>query len=236
MFVHLHTHSYYSLLDGVASPEELILAAKKHKMKALALTDHNALYGAVEFFRLAKEYNIKPIIGAELTLDDKSKLVLLVKDDSGYRNLCLLISTGQLEGGHLGFQLNLKTIFKHREGLIVLSGGPKGRINQLLGKRNLEDASAYVRQMQSVFGADFYLELQHFEANDTLINLRLRDLSAENKIPLVATNNVHFVSIKDWHLRRTLHAIDTNTVLEKITTAGSSEQYLKSAEQMHDPG
>jgi DNA polymerase III alpha subunit len=234
MFIHLHAHSYYSLLDGVSSPEELILAAKKHKMKALALTDHNALYGAVEFYRLAKEYGIKPIIGAELDISGKGSLIFLVKNDSGYRNLCRLISKGQLGGGHLKFQLNLKDVFKYKDGLIVLSGGQKGWINQLLANRKLEDAAHFVRQMQEVFGEEFYLELQHFESSDTLINLRLRDLAAENKIPIVATNNVHFISIKDWSLRRTLHAIDENTVLEKVKTAGSSEQYLKSSLQMKE--
>jgi len=233
-FIHLHTHSYYSLLDGVPSPEELIIAAKKHGMRALALTDHNALYGAVEFYRLAKEYNIKPIIGCELTLIDKSHLILLVKNDSGYRNLCKLISRGQLAGGHLQFKLFLKDVFKFKEGLIVLSGGQKGWVNRLLAKRDLDGAAQYVRRMQEVFADNFYLELQHFDPNDTLINLRLRDLAAENKIPLVATNNVHFTSIKDWSLRRTLHAIDSNTVLEKVETAGSSEQYLKSLGQMKE--
>lgn len=234
MFVHLHTHSYYSLLDGVPSPEELILAAKKHRMKALALTDHNALYGAVEFFRLANEYNIKPIIGAELTFTDGDKLISLIRNEKGYINLCQIISKGQLSGGHLKFKLTLKDLFKYKEGLIILSGGHKGKINRLLARREMDEATKYARQMQSVFGEDFYLELQHFVPNDTLVNLRIRDLSAENNIALVATNNVHFTSIKDWNLRRTLHAIDQNTVLEKVTSAGSSEQYLKSSEQMKE--
>ena len=140
MFAHLHTHSYYSLLDAVASPEELILAAKKHKMKALAITDNNALYGAVEFFQLAKEYNIKPIIGAELTLLDGSKLISLVKNKIGYGNLCQIISKGQLGGGHLSFKLTIKDLFKYKEGLIILSGGHKGRIHQLLSRHDLPAA------------------------------------------------------------------------------------------------
>ena len=97
-FVHLHTHSYYSLLDGIPSPEELVLAAKKTGMTALALTDHNGLYGAVEFYQKAKEYGIKPIIGAELTFDEKYNLVFLVKNDTGYRHLCKIITMGRLEG------------------------------------------------------------------------------------------------------------------------------------------
>jgi len=233
-FVHLHTHSYYSLLDGVASPEELIIAAKKQGMRALALTDHNGLYGAVEFYRLAQEYNLRPIIGAELTLNDGGQIVLLVKNSAGYRNLCQLVSQGRLKGGHLQFELSPKEIIKHKEGLILLSGGYKGAINRCLAKRDLDGATAILKRWRDVFGENFYLELQHFDANDTLLNLRLRDLAVEHHVPLVASNDVHFVSIKDWQLRRTLHAIDANSTLEKVQTAGSSEQFLKSAAQMEE--
>ena len=133
-FVHLHTHSYYSLLDGISSPEDLVLAAKKQGMKALALTDHNGLYGVIDFYQKALEHKIKPIIGAELTLADGFSLVLLVKDAGGYRNLCRLISKGRLTGGRLGFKLHLKDFTGLSEGLICLSGGHKGKINHLLNK------------------------------------------------------------------------------------------------------
>ena len=136
-FTHLHVHSYYSLLDGVCSPEELVLAAKKMKMKALALTDHNGLYGAVEFYRHARDYGIKPIIGAELTLDDLDGVVLLVKNTTGYRNLCRVISLGRLNGGHLRFKAGLEDLRRYRSGLIVLTGGLKSRIGKLLRERNL---------------------------------------------------------------------------------------------------
>jgi DNA-directed DNA polymerase III PolC len=234
MFTHLHTHSYYSLLDGTSNPEQLILAAKKLGMKALALTDHNGLYGVIEFYQKAQEYQLKAIIGAEITLSDHSTLVLLVKDQTGYHNLCQIISTGHLSGGHLQFKCTPETIKKYKQGLIVLSGGNKGKISLLLRKQEIDSAVAEARKMRQIFNSDFYLELQHFSGQDNLINLRLRDIAVENKIPLVATNDVHFVSSKDWLLRRILHAIDQNTVLEKITSAGYSEQFLKSAEQMKD--
>ncbi len=232
--MHLHTHSYYSLLDGICSPEDLILAAKKTGMKALALTDHNGLHGAIEFYEKAKEYNIKPLIGTEITLPDKSNLVLLVKDQTGYYNLCQIISIGQLEGGHLKFKCTLNDLKKHKQGLIVLSGGHKGSISRLLKNREIDNAIAECKKLQNIFNEDFYLEMQHFSSQDTIVNLRLRDISAEHKIPVVATNDVHFVSSKEWNLRRVLHAIDENTVLEKIKTAGTSEQFLKPPSLMED--
>jgi len=230
-FVHLHVHSYYSLLDGAASPEELIIAAKGHGMKALALTDHNALYGAVEFYRLALEYNIKPIIGAELDVDG-ARLVLLVKNSAGYRNLCRAISRGHLQGGHLKFVLGIETLAKHKEGLVILSAGHQGTLNGLLQKRDLFGAIRYIRRMKNIFKENFYIELQQFEAADTLVNLRLRDLAAENNIPVVAGNDIWFLSSGEWGLRRTLQAIDDNCLQEKVTRAGSSEQYFKSSVQM----
>jgi DNA-directed DNA polymerase III PolC len=233
-FIHLHTHSYYSFLDGICSPEELVLGAKKSGMKAIALTDHNGLYGAVEFFQQAKTYGIKPIIGSEIALGDSDALVFLVKNETGYRNLSQLISSGRLKGGHLRFCCTLSDAAKHKEGLIVLSAGLKGRITRLLKKRELESAVTQAKQLQNIFGENFYLEMQHFSGQDNLVNLRLRDLALEQKIPLVATNDTHFISVNDWPLRRVMHAIDQNTVQEKITTSGTSEQYLKSPAQMHE--
>jgi DNA polymerase-3 subunit alpha len=234
MFTHLHTHSYFSLLDGTASPEELVLSAKKQGMRSLALTDHNGLYGAIEFYEKAREYNIRAVIGSEITLTDNTSLVLLIKDQTGYRNLCQIISTGHLTGGHLRFKCTFDTIKKYRKGLIALSGGNKGKITRLLQKQSIEAAIAEAKKMYTIFKDDFYLEMQHFSGQDNLINLRLRDISVELKIPLVATNDVHFLSSKDWALRRILHAIDQNTVLEKITSAGSSEQFLKQPQLMED--
>ena len=104
IFTHLHTHSYYSFLDGICNPEELVLGAKKSGMKAIALTDHNGLYSSVEFFQKAREYQIKPIIGSEISLGDDGNLVFLVKNETGYRNLSQLISSARLKGGHLKFQ------------------------------------------------------------------------------------------------------------------------------------
>lgn len=233
-FVHLHTHSYYSLLDGVPSPEELLIAAKRAGFKSLALTDHNGLYGAVEFYQKAVELNIKPIVGAQLTFAEAHSLVLLVKDETGYQNLCELISRGRLQGGHNRFELSFQELVNFTNGLICLSGGQKGIIYKLIAHRKTDDALKQARFLQNLFGGDFYLEMQHFSAQDTLINIRLRDMSIEHKIPLTASNDVHFIHSRDWYLRRTLHAIDANIVSEKVSSAGNSEHFLKSALQMQE--
>lgn len=231
-FTHLHVHSYYSFLDGTNSPEQLVTQARKLKFKHLALTDHNALHGAINFYKTAKQAGIHPIIGAEITLTDKSSLILLVTNLNGYRNLCQLLSLGHLQGGHLKFQLELKDVFKRKSGLIILSGGQKGKIWQLVKQRKISDAQAYCCQMKVAFNKDFYIELQHFTSNDFLINVRLRDLAIQHNIAMVATNDVHLIAREDWPLRKILHAIDQNTLLEKIDTAGNHEQYMKSSAEM----
>ncbi|MBD3223198.1 MAG: DNA polymerase III subunit alpha [Caldithrix sp.] len=232
-FVHLHTHSYYSLLNGVPSPEELVIAAKRAGMSALALTDRNGLYGAVEFYQKAREARINPIIGAELTLDDGFNIVLLVQNDTGYRHLSHLISEGRLRGGHGGFRLSAKQVHKYNAGLTALSAGNTGKVNDLLAQRNITQALAEVRRWRNAFGERYYLELNHIDASDTLVNLRLRDIAVEQGVPLAATNDVYFIDSKDWHLRRVLQAIDQNTAVENVENAGRSEQYFKDADAMN---
>jgi len=231
-FIHLHTHSYYSFLNGIASPEELVVAAKKAAMPALALTDYNGLYGAVAFYQKAKAYGIKPLIGAELTFEEKFNLVFLVKNETGYHHLSQMITLGRLNGGHNRFRLSLTEIRNLSAGLIVLSGGMRGKIPFLLTERKVDEALKEVRFFKELFGEDFYIELQHFSSDDTLSNIRLRDISMEQHIPLVASNNVHFLHSQDWPLRRVMRAIAANTVLDKVTDAGSPEQFLKTSRQM----
>ncbi|GAB4378706.1 MAG: hypothetical protein Kow0042_27400 [Calditrichia bacterium] len=231
-FTHLHVHSYYSLLDGTMSPEELVQQARKLRFKHLALTDHNNLHGAVEFYQKAQAAGIHPIIGSEITLTDGSNLVLLVKNDEGYRNLCRLLSLGHLRGGHLKFKLELKDVIRHKEGLFILSGGHKGRLWALARQRKIEQAQAYCRQAKAAFGEDFFVELQQFVPNDFLVNIRLRDLALQHRLPLLASNDVHLLQAQDRFLRQALHAIDQNTLIDKVTSAGSNQQYLKSEAEM----
>lgn len=233
-FSHLHVHSFYSLLDGTMSLEQLVQQAKKLKFRHLALTDHNALYGAVEFYQLAKATGIHPIIGAEITLTDATNLVLLVKDNTGYRNLCQLLSLGHLRGEHLKFKVELNDVLRYKRGLIVLSGGQKGRLWQLAKQQKIKHAQTYCRRMKTVLADNFFIEIQQFSPNDFLVNIRLRDLALQHRIPLVATNDVHLLTPDGWPLRRVLHAIDQNTLINKVSTAGSREQHLKSANEMRN--
>ena len=232
MFVHLHTHSYYSLLDGASSIEALVERARQLGFRHLALTDHNSLAGAVSFYQQATKAGIHPIIGAEVDLKDGTRLVLLVQNDAGYRNLCTLLTMGHLRGGHLKFELEIQDIARYREGLIILSGGQKGYLWKLARERRLQDAQRYLRSIASVFREQFYIELQIFEHNDVLTNVRLRDLAVQHHLPIVATNDVHLLAPEDLPLRRVLHAIDQNSLLDKITTAGTPQQFLKSPGEM----
>jgi len=231
-FVHLHCHSNYSLLDGVAGIDDLIGKAAAFGMKALALTDHNTLSGAVEFFEKAKAKGMHPIIGCEVTLEDSSSLILLVKNKEGYTNLCRIITTGQLKKGHLNFSLSEDDVFKNRSGLIFLSGGKNGKITKLINKRKNEEAAREIIKYKKMFGRDFYIELNYLTSEDKLTVYKLYEAAKLHAVPVVATNNVHLINKDGDAVRRVLHAISENTTLEKLGYTGSKEQYFKSAKEM----
>ncbi|MFQ5675920.1 MAG: DNA polymerase III subunit alpha, partial [bacterium] len=210
----------------------LVARTRELGMSALALTDHNGLYGTVEFYQICQEMGIKAIIGAQVSLMDGSSLVLLAKNTRGYQNLCRLITVAHVRSGHLNFKCEMKDIIGHKEGLMVLSGGKKGLISQLVLSRNFEEGEAHCRWMKEQFGENFYLEIQRFAPWDDFLNERLQRISAKCGVPLVATNDVHLLAPEDLSLRRVLHAIDQNTLRERVRTAGHKEQYLKSPVQM----
>ena len=231
-FIHLHTHSNFSFLDGTIPLKALVEEAKRLQMTALALTDHNGLYGAIEFYQLCREHKIKPIIGAQVGMPEGASLVLLAQDIVGYRNLCEIISVARLRGGHLGFKCEMEDLLAHKDKLIVLSGGKKGLISQLVMTRNFEDAEAHCRWMKERFGENFFLELQRFTSWDDFLNQRLCQIAGKYGVPLVATNDVHLLSPDDLPLRQILHAIDQNTLRERVRTAGHKEQYFKTPREM----
>lgn len=233
-FVHLHTHSYYSLLDATASPDALLKRANELGMKYLAITDHNALYGAVEFFRKAQTYNIQAIIGAEIEFCDVGKLLLLVTDSSGYKNLSALITEANFRGGHLNFKAEFKDLISKHQGLIILSGGQQGKLWRLIQERDMSAAQNYCKMMKNIFASNFFIEVQHYQDSDRLFNLRLRDLALSFGIGLCATNDIHFLHPGDWQLRRTLHAIDQNAMIDRVVSSGCPEQYLKGLEEMRE--
>ncbi|MDO8513757.1 MAG: DNA polymerase III subunit alpha [bacterium] len=229
-FVHLHTHSHYSLLDGLGKIPELVKRAKELDMTALALTDHGVMYGAIEFYQECIKAGIKPIIGAELylaqrTLKDKTPKIdsspyhqiLLAKNFAGYQNLMKLTSIGYLQGFYYKPRIDLETLAKYSEGLIGTSACLAGIIPQKALSGDMAGAKKAAKQLSDIFGKDnFYLELQYHpnldgqkKANELLIKIA-RELS----LPLVATNDIHYVRAKDKETHEVLLAVNTGKDLD----------------------
>ena len=229
-FTHLHTHSHYSLLDGLAQPEKLLLKAKEFGFDSLALTDHGVLYGAIEFYSKAKELGIKPIIGVELYLAPRSlrdkmpkidnknyHLTLLAKNEEGYQNLLKLVTIGELEGFYYKPRVDKQTLKDYSRGLIALSGCAQGEIPRLILNNHLEKAKEISQEYQEIFEGNFYLELQHHpELKEQLkINQGLLQLSKELGIPAVVTCDNHYLNKEDKKAHEVLLAVQTNSFLEE---------------------
>ena len=226
-FTHLHVHSHYSLLDGLPKIDQLLDYALEMKMDSLALTDHGNIYGAVEFFKKAQEKGIKPIIGSEFymalekmsdkrpNIDDKRyHLVLLVKNKEGYRNLVKLITKAHLDGFYYKPRIDEELLAQHSEGLICLSACITGKIPRLILAKKMEEAEKTALKYQEIFGKDgFYLELQHHpHSNDQkTVNKGLLSLSKKLDIPLVATNDVHYLKKEDAEAQDILMLINTGS-------------------------
>jgi len=224
-FTHLHVHSHYSLLDGLPKIDGILDYVKKLGMDSVALTDHGALYGAVEFFKKAKEKGIKPIIGAEMYLafermtqerpniDDKRyHLVLLVKNKKGYKNLVKLITRSHLEGFYYKPRIDEDFLAKNGEGLIALSACLQGKIPQLILAKKIEEAEKTALKYQEIFGkGNFYLELQNHPnlKEQKIVNNGLISISKKFDIPLVATNDVHYLKTEDADVQDILMLINT---------------------------
>jgi error-prone DNA polymerase len=235
-YIELHAHSYYSLLDGVSSPRALVARAAHLGMPALALTDHNAVYGVMPFVRAAREAGIQPILGAELTLDDGSHLTLLVRDGEGWANLCALITLAHANAPKGQAALPEAALERHTAGLIALSGCRGGQIARAVAARRFKQAQAVAERYHGWFGREnFVIELQHHKLpNDDKINARLVELATSLGLAYVATNNVHYAT-RDLHdVQDVVTCIRTHTTL--ATSHGlrrpNSEYALKSAGEM----
>ena len=195
-YVELHCHSNFSLLDGADHPETLVARAAALRMPALALTDHDGVYGAVRFQAAAQAAGIRPVLGTELTLHDDSHLTLLVKNEAGWHNLCYLISRARHNAAKGSAQLPEDELVGCTDGLIALSGCREGAISQALRRDDRETALNQARRYQQLFGPDnFYIELQnHHRPDDPRRNHRLAALADYLGLPCVASNNVHYAA------------------------------------------
>lgn len=250
MFTHLHVHSEYSLLDGLARIPKLIAKTAEYGMKSLALTDHGVMYGAVPFYLACQEAEIKPIIGVEAYMAHRSRfdkqpkidadqyhLVLLAKDNQGYKNLLKLTTIAHLEGFYYKPRLDLEALREHYQGLICLSGCVEGEIPSLIVQGKKGEALKRARELLEIFGKDFYLEIQSHPkiANQDKANRGLIEISRQLGIPLVATNDVHYVEAGDAEAQDALLAIQTQKKIadkNRLTMLDSPDFYFRSPEEM----
>ncbi|MBD3414064.1 MAG: DNA polymerase III subunit alpha [Candidatus Aminicenantes bacterium] len=251
-FIHLHNHTEFSILDGAVKIESLIQRAKEFNMDAVAITDHGNIFGAVSFFNSARKAGVKPILGCEMYVAPKGRkhkkpspnvpnhhhLVLLVQNEIGYRNLCELITLSYLEGFYYRPRIDKDLLSKHKEGLIGLSACLKGEINEYLAQDLDHEAEQTAIEYRTIFGdGNFFLEIQdHGLGDQKKINPKLLQMSKKLNIPLVATNDVHYLEKKDAESHDVLLCIQTNKKVkdEDRIRFGSEDFYLKSAEEMSD--
>ncbi len=247
-FVHLHVHSEYSLLDGAARITDLVRRAGEYGMTTLALTDHGVMYGAIPFYKACMASGIKPIIGCEAYLTAGSRrergsrkdqpiyhLILLAKNETGYRNLMRLVTIGHLEGQHYKPRIDMESLAAHAEGIICLSACLGGEVPQHLLHGREEEARKAALRYKEIFGGDFYLELQdHGIPEQKRVNPQLIALAAECGIPLVATNDVHYLAKEDAEVQDVLICIGTGKTVddEERLKIGTDQLFLKSGEQM----
>jgi DNA polymerase III subunit alpha len=250
-FVHLHLHSEYSLLDGACRLDKLTDKAHELKFPALSLTDHGVLYGAIDFYQAAREKGIKPIIGCEVYVAPGSRfekkttsgardvyhhLVLLAKDEAGYKNLIKLATAAHLEGYYYKPRIDKELLTTHKEGLIALSGCLASEIPDLILKEEHQRAKETVDWFKQTLGAEnFYLELQnHGIPEQAKVNKHLLSWAKDFGLKLVATNDVHYVDKKHAHAHDCLICIGTQTTLNdpKRMLYAPEQFFLRSAEQM----
>jgi len=250
-FVHLHVHSEFSLLDSNLKLPHLVRKAREYNMPAVALTDHGSILGAVNFFKEARQNDIKPIIGSELYLAPQSRfqkpdrkedesnyyhLLVLLKSEQGYKNLCELITASFLEGFYRKPRIDKELLEKHHEGLIVLSACFHGEIPRYLLRGRRDKAMAAARWYQKIFKDDFFIEIQnHYLSQQQEVLPQLVELAQELSIPLVATNDVHYLNRADADAREILICLQTNEVLsnpERAMKKETDEMYFKPTEEM----
>ena len=250
-FAHLHVHSEYSLLDGACRIEPMLDRIKSMGQTSVALTDHGVMYGVVDFYKAAKARGLNPIIGCEVYVAPRSRfdkvhgidneryhLILLCKNNTGYKNLIKLVSEGWVNGFYTKPRVDKELLEQHHEGLIALSGCLAGEVARALERNDYEEAKKVAEWYNGVFGdGNYYLEIQNHGLDEQLrINPMLISLSKELNIPLAATNDAHYVDKQDSKIQQVLICIQTNHTLGEDTGLefGTQEFYLKSEEEMRE--
>ena len=248
-FVHLHVHSEYSLLDGACRIKDMIKRAKKLNQSAIAITDHGSMYGVMEFYKTAKSEGVKPIIGCEVYVAKRSRfdkvreydseiyhLVLLCKNNIGYQNLIKMVSKSFIEGFYNKPRIDEDLLRQHSEGLMALSACLAGAIPRALNRNDYEAAKEIALNYQDIFGKNnFYIELQnHGIAEEIRILPMLSRLSKETGIPMVATNDCHYITQEDSRMHEVLLCIQTNHTIEDDDKMdfGTDQVYIKSEKEM----
>ena len=248
-FVHLHIHSEFSLLDGANRIKELPVRAKELGMDVMAITDHGVMFGAIDFYKACKANGIKPIIGCEVyvaprTRHDKDELdskynhlILLAKNNDGYKNLSKLVSLSFTEGFYYKPRIDKEILEQYHENLICCSACLAGEINQAILKNDMDEARRVASWFKGVFGKDYYLEIQNNGVKEqVLVNQKLVQLSRELDIPLVATNDAHYLKREDSYNHEVLLCIQTGKRMtdEDRMRFETDELYVKSPEEMKE--
>jgi DNA polymerase-3 subunit alpha len=249
-FVHLHVHSEFSLLDGLSKIPQLVAKAKASGMKSLALTDHGVMYGVHQFYIECRNQGIKPLIGCELYVatrsrfdkevgkdQDRNHLLVIAKNNQGYKNLMQLVTKAHLEGFYYRPRIDMELLEELREGLVVTSGCLQGQIPQMLMQGETEKAEKQVKRYLELFGDDFYFEIQNHENNQDQdkLNGLIIEFSRKFGVPLVATNDVHYVEKEDADAQDALLAVQTKRMLsdkDRLTMISSPSYYLRTPQEM----
>lgn len=250
-FTHLHVHTEYSLLDGSAKIKELVAKAKELGMKSLAITDHGVMYGAIDFYKACKAENIKPIIGCEVYVAPGSRfdreitkgedryyhLVLLAKNNTGYTNLSKIVTRGFTEGYYYKPRVDVEVLKQYSEGIIALSACLAGEVAVNIRKNNYEAAKNTALRYREIFGdGNYFLEMQdHGIPEQRVVNNGIMRLSKETGIPMVVTNDSHYITADDAQAHDILLCIQTGKLVtdEDRMRYEGGQYYLKSAEEMY---
>ncbi|MBL7094860.1 DNA polymerase III subunit alpha, partial [candidate division KSB1 bacterium] len=249
-FIHLHNHTKYSLLDGACRIEDMINKCKEYKMNTLAITDHGNMFGAIDFYTQLKDEGMKPIIGSEVYIapgsrlektsskgqtDTSYHLILLAKDNTGYKNLMKLVSIGYLEGFYYKPRIDKDVLKNYSAGLIALSACLKGEVARKILRRDINDAEKSALEYREIFGEDFFLEIQRHDIPEEEIVVKgMAELHQRTGIPLVATNDIHYMKREHAKAHEVLMCLQTGKTLkdEKRMQLTTDQVYFKSPEEM----